>query len=543
MSRILPIQPPIDFKPKIWTKQQQDDLVRIWQDIATFMHPSGGTGGLVDATTFPGLNAGQQIINAVASLGTAGGIVDARGFRGNQDITDNIFRNIVNPKQVTILLGHANFRTTVSQIAQTSVGLRVIGSSNSGAYVISASQNGSGTIFTWNGAAGGTPFILNYAADCYFSNFVVLPGSGTIGIGLRIDQDPSITEPGAAGTNSTHNIFEYISINQATTSVQIGNVATNGNDLHVFVNMQLIAAGTYGYYLNNAQNKFIKILGGNITTKTHGMYCLAGSFQMESSNFGNNVNDISMGAVSDPVLIQGCQSEGANKFLKALGSSGVSYPNVVTLRNNRTATDNVGADNIYLQYYATGPLHLDNNQFTHGTPLPSVKVDFQASGGVQVVSTSNLWWDKNPFVGTPNDAQLTLTSLGDKAIGASGDSVAMPNLLGNAIGYGGVWITLSNGANDDLAVEGGHYALNYIKVGGPSAAFSISGFSGGRAGRQLQIFNSTAQPMTIRNLTGSAAANQIQTLTGADVTLRAGTSFATFLYDIGLNKWILTSSN
>jgi len=39
MSRILPIQPPIIFRqPHIWTKEQQDDLIRMWQDMATYLN-------------------------------------------------------------------------------------------------------------------------------------------------------------------------------------------------------------------------------------------------------------------------------------------------------------------------------------------------------------------------------------------------------------------------------------------------------------------------------------------------------------------------
>jgi|SRR5215831_2697748 len=48
MSRVLPIQPPILVRSKVWSKDQQDDLVRIWQDLTRFINnfvgplPRGG---------------------------------------------------------------------------------------------------------------------------------------------------------------------------------------------------------------------------------------------------------------------------------------------------------------------------------------------------------------------------------------------------------------------------------------------------------------------------------------------------------------------
>ena len=50
--------------------------------------------------------------------------------------------------------------------------------------------------------------------------------------------------------------------------------------------------------------------------------------------------------------------------------------------------------------------------------------------------------------------------------------------------------------------------------------------------------------MTIVNLdAGSAAANQITTLTGGNVVLAARTSAATFQYEDVSDTWILFSSN
>jgi hypothetical protein len=61
----------------------------------------------------------------------------------------------------------------------------------------------------------------------------------------------------------------------------------------------------------------------------------------------------------------------------------------------------------------------------------------------------------------------------------------------------------------------------------------------------LTVYNATNETMTIKNEdTGSAAANRILTLTGADVALRTDApSSATFVYDETNERWILTAVN
>lgn len=100
-------------------------------------------------------------------------------------------------------------------------------------------------------------------------------------------------------------------------------------------------------------------------------------------------------------------------------------------------------------------------------------------------------------------------------------------------------MTLSNGANNDLAIAG----AGFVRITGPTGAFSISGFAAGQDGEVLRVFNATTQAMTITNQATSSASNQINTLTGADVVLRSGTSFASFIYDSTSSKWILTGTN
>ena len=116
--------------------------------------------------------------------------------------------------------------------------------------------------------------------------------------------------------------------------------------------------------------------------------------------------------------------------------------------------------------------------------------------------------------------------------------------------------TLANGLNSDIALP----ASPFMRITGPSAGFSVGGIvipqidpisapgavsTGATAdGIQMKIYNATAQQMTIVNEDASSTAvNRIKTLTGGNVVLRAGTSFATLTYCATDQRWILESTN
>lgn len=101
-------------------------------------------------------------------------------------------------------------------------------------------------------------------------------------------------------------------------------------------------------------------------------------------------------------------------------------------------------------------------------------------------------------------------------------------------------VTAANGLNSNIAMP----SNESVRLDGPSAAFSLGGFTAGVDGQPLYIYNTTAQAMTIVNEDASStAANRIKTLTGANVTLRTGTSYASFEYDGTDARWVLRGTN
>ncbi len=95
--------------------------------------------------------------------------------------------------------------------------------------------------------------------------------------------------------------------------------------------------------------------------------------------------------------------------------------------------------------------------------------------------------------------------------------------------------TLANGNNNDVSTA----LSSNLRITGPTAAFTITGFANGHAGKLLIISNATVQTMTIApQNAGSAAANRIVTGTGANVNI-AGPARAVFVYDATDSRWYL----
>lgn len=99
---------------------------------------------------------------------------------------------------------------------------------------------------------------------------------------------------------------------------------------------------------------------------------------------------------------------------------------------------------------------------------------------------------------------------------------------------------LANGPN--AGVDFG--ATSFVKIKpGPTAAFSIQGAAGGFADREVTIWNSTGQNMTIANENGGepVPANRFTTLTGADITTTGDGAFRV-KYDGETSRWIVIGS-
>ncbi len=99
-------------------------------------------------------------------------------------------------------------------------------------------------------------------------------------------------------------------------------------------------------------------------------------------------------------------------------------------------------------------------------------------------------------------------------------------------------ITLVNGANNDVFIGG----YSFIRIVGPTAAFTVSGLAGGVDGKVVILYNTTTQNMTIANDATSTSANRIYTLSGANV-ITTGTGSITMIYSTPDTRWIVIATN
>ena len=108
---------------------------------------------------------------------------------------------------------------------------------------------------------------------------------------------------------------------------------------------------------------------------------------------------------------------------------------------------------------------------------------------------------------------------------------------------GQIQATLSNGLNSNIATGG----QPTVRLAGPSAAFSVGGFqwpgaATPQAGQQLDVVNTTTQPMTIvHEDASSAAVARIDTPTGKPMLLPANGSAARLVFDGAASRWRLSS--
>ncbi len=177
---------------------------------------------------------------------------------------------------------------------------------------------------------------------------------------------------------------------------------------------------------------------------------------------------------------------------------------------NSGATNTVGLQNVFLGSGADASV----NNLTN-----AVAIGYSAS------------------VGADNSMSLGNASM---KVGIHTSTPAQPLDVNGAVATRHLDIVLAAGANEDIALTDS----SWIRITGPAGGFSLGGFTNGTDGRHLTVLNTTANAMTIKNLSaGSAATNQILTLTGADVVLPARTSSATFIFEDTQDKWILTATS
>jgi hypothetical protein len=319
--------------------------------------------------------------------------------------------------------------------------------------------------------------------------------------------------------------------------------------------------GTGTYTVNNSQTVASTTLTTNITSLRPMFIQMQNSGQIIATTFTvGGAGDMGFFSIADIL---------ANTMFSFQFGAAVFGPfaNAATSLYLQAATG--ATSNIYFGYNAI------NNQMAISTiSNNALYMGFAPAGGgnpavnVMYFVSQNSNASNGIFIGNTNlggyqtyvDAKFaatTATVLMVRANAAAGaDLFRVENSAGaplfyvdktGHVAYTTSTLTLVNGLNSNIALP----ATSRPRISGPSAAFSVGGFVAPTAigmasndGIRLHIYNQSGQAMTIVNAdASSAAANRINTLTGSNVTLRAGSSFATFSYDGPSATWILESTN
>lgn len=158
---------------------------------------------------------------------------------------------------------------------------------------------------------------------------------------------------------------------------------------------------------------------------------------------------------------------------------------------------------------------------------PALKLNFLANVWSKLISALSAWIDN------VNGNGKTLSNLGNLTF-ASGSGVVGLNEPVQTI-------TLANGANNNVAING----ASYVFIQGPTGAFSLNGIAGGTNGQRVLLWNNTSFAMTLAYLNaGSSSVNRIYNFTLADLVIPAGNgSCAELIYDPVSLVWRVLFTN
>lgn len=145
------------------------------------------------------------------------------------------------------------------------------------------------------------------------------------------------------------------------------------------------------------------------------------------------------------------------------------------------------------------------------------------------------------FIGTTDNQPLVFRTNSNEymRLGTSGDlgiGTASPTLkvdVNGDFGYRENTLAASIGANDNINTGG----FSFIKITA-SGAFSIDGIAGGYDGKIVTLYNSTSYNMTITNSGSSVTNDNINTLSGSNITT-AGQGTVTLQYSASDHSWIV----
>lgn len=196
-----------------------------------------------------------------------------------------------------------------------------------------------------------------------------------------------------------------------------------------------------------------------------------------------------------------------------------------------TATAGVAPNNVTPGYYYwNGTIWV---RFASGNAGWELLGNYGTNPGANFVGTK----DPQDLVFRTNDIEkMRILSAGNVGINTNAPATRL-DLNGDIAWREGTALALANGVNSNLAVG----TNSYLRITGPTAAFSITGLAGGVNGKIVTLVNTTAYPMTISHNVTSTAANRIYTPGSSPLLLDVQYGTVTLQYNSTLTRWVVLS--
>jgi hypothetical protein len=173
---------------------------------------------------------------------------------------------------------------------------------------------------------------------------------------------------------------------------------------------------------------------------------------------------------------------------------------------------------------------VSNNAFALSGRIASVMEDVDVGAG----TTAGLLFQTRPIDGNLTNA-MYLDADGNAGVGTTTPNTKLD--VNGDFAMRRYNIDILTSPIDDLNTNG----YSFLKITSSTPGnFQITGIAGGTDGKTLIIYNSTGYNMTIKNAGTAPVANQIYTLSDADL-VTTGQGSVTLIYDGQDQKWIVTS--
>jgi hypothetical protein len=224
----------------------------------------------------------------------------------------------------------------------------------------------------WNGANGGStanPISIQNCQGCTFKDSFITtssPSAHAIGSAVTILQQASL------GTSSG-NVFQNIQIEGISGSglnvgfeLAQGSAGNANNDEMVFTGNEVRNYTAAGFLIDHNQSTDHTFYGN----KCYSVAAAASSVCLDDTtgaavewhggyaNGDTNVDFVSNSNTAHPVLIEGANSEGSNRFFLGSPAGGTGSENPVTLLNDRFSTNALNADGHCVIVNNPGPLNI-----------------------------------------------------------------------------------------------------------------------------------------------------------------------------------------